>query len=46
MRTQFVQGDRTDAENECPWASVILGVIGGFMCFESVDDYKVWAGQK
>lgn len=47
MRTKFVEcGTRYQAAKECPWASKIAKVCGGFMCFESVDDYKIWRQQK
>ena len=33
------------AQDECPWACVFIEVDGGFMCFESWDDYKTWEAQ-
>ena len=29
----------------CPWAAVVVEVEGGWMCFESVEDYRVWSMQ-
>jgi hypothetical protein len=34
------------AKKECPWASVIAKVFGGFMAFESVEEYRTWKNQK
>ena len=28
------------------WAQIITKVQGGWMCFESIDDYHVWKKQK
>lgn len=39
MRQQFVSGNlREYAEDECPWAAVVVEVDGGFWCFESMAD--------
>lgn len=47
MRTQFVQVKyRYQAIKECSWASKVAKVVGGFYCFESVEDYKIWKNQK
>ena len=47
MRTNFVEGgSRHQAAKECPWASKIVKVCGGYMCFESVNDYNTWNNQK
>lgn len=47
MRTQFVETTyRAKAVKECPWAGKIVKVCGGYMCFESIDDYKTWTNQK
>ena len=29
----------------CPWQAVISEVEGGWMVFESLDDYEVWISQ-
>ena len=31
--------------HDAPWASVAVEVEGGYMVFESVDDYKTWEKQ-
>ena len=47
MRIEFTQVEtRYRARKECPWASVITRVIGGYICFESKQDYKIWKKQK
>lgn len=47
MRKQFVQCDsRRDAYKECPWASKVTKVKDGFVCFESVNDYKLFKTQR
>ena len=47
MKTQFIETEsRYQAKKQCPWASRTAKVFGGFMCFESVDDYKTWKNQK
>lgn len=47
MRKSFVQCEtRKQAETECPWASKIEKVEGGYMCFESISDYETWKNQK
>jgi len=37
---------RYKAQKLAPWACVIVRVIGGFMAFEFLDDYKIWRNQK
>lgn len=47
MRTETVEcKHRSTAKRRCPWAAVIAKVEGGFMCFESVDDYRTWKNQR
>lgn len=47
MKTQFCQVSTiNEAINECPWACEVVEVDGGFMCFESIDDYNTWANQQ
>jgi hypothetical protein len=46
MRKEFVMCQtRSMAARKCPWAVVIAAVDGGFMCFESRDDYQMWKRQ-
>ena len=30
----------------CPWAAKIVKVSGGYIAFESVEDWRVWMAQK
>ncbi|WP_195258480.1 hypothetical protein [Phocaeicola vulgatus] len=48
MRTYFAKvRTRYRAIKECPFTpSKIAKVYGGFMCFESTNDYKIWKNQK
>lgn len=44
MRTYFAQVEtRYRAIKNCPY---IVKVFGGYMCFESDNDYRVWRNQK
>ena len=47
MKTELVQCStwRT-AKRRCPWSCKIVRVEGGFRCFESVTDYRVWRNQR
>ena len=43
MKKKFVMvGSRHLAKKMCSWAVKIVKTEGGFIAFESVDDYKVW----
>ena len=43
MQSKFIQCEsREQALDACPWACEIIEVDGGFQCFESMDDVKVW----
>jgi len=33
------------AREECPWASVVVPVEGGYGAWESEDEYKTWKRQ-
>ncbi len=37
---------REKALKDYPWASKVVKVEGGYMCFESIDDYETWKKQK
>jgi hypothetical protein len=37
---------RREAQNAMPWAIKIAKVDGGYMGFESIDDYITWKNQK
>ena len=44
--TKFISTtSRKTAVNEMPWATKIKKVDGGYMGFESIDDYNVWQSQ-
>lgn len=47
MRRQIIDcRSYATARRRCPWASVIAKVIGGYIAFESVEDYYTWRGQR
>jgi len=47
MRTQVCYVSTiTEAWEECPWACVVTKVEGGYICFESQDDYATWKAQR
>jgi hypothetical protein len=47
MRKEFVEcKSRSTAKRRCPWAAKIAKVSGGYLCFESVEDYRIWKQQK
>ncbi len=46
MRIVFVEcKSRSTAKRLCPWAIKIVKVEGGYHCFESITDYKIWRNQ-
>jgi hypothetical protein len=46
MKKEFVECEtEKEAWDLCPWASVIVKAEGGFMAFESWDDYNIWINQ-
>ena len=47
MRYEFCyRVTRHSMRKRCPWAAVIARVEGGFVAFESRDDYRVWKNQR
>ena len=38
--------NRKKAIGEMPYASKIIAVVGGYLGFESWDDYEIWKNQK
>ena len=43
----FIDTDtRRKAVEEAPWACKIIRVGGGYLAFESFDDYRMWQNQK
>ena len=46
MKTEFTPtASRKNAIDAMPWATKIIKVDGGYMGFESIDDYNVWKSQ-
>jgi len=46
MRKKFVMAkSRHLAKKWCSWAVKIVKTEGGFIVFESIEDYKVWKKQ-
>lgn len=47
MKTKMIEcKSRKTAKKMMPWASKIVKVDGGYMGFESIDDYRTWKNQK
>jgi hypothetical protein len=47
MRKEMIQvKTRKEAEQAAPWASKVVKVDGGYMAFESIDDYRAWKNQQ
>jgi len=47
MRTVFIEcKSRATAKRRCPWAALVVKAEGGYHCFESVADYRIWKGQR
>jgi hypothetical protein len=47
MRSVFIEAkNRKEAEDRCPWAAIIILVEGGYLAFESMQDYENWQNQK
>ena len=46
MRSEFLEVATIEAaQAAAPWAAEIVEVDGGFMAFESMADYDLWAAQ-
>lgn len=46
MRQLFITcKKRAEAAKAAPWYDVIVKVVGGYMAFESRDDYEMWERQ-
>lgn len=46
MRKQFIEGGaQAEAEALCPWAAEIIPTVGGWLCFESMQDVHMWLSQ-
>lgn len=47
MRKQLIEAKTAaQARKLAPWAAKVVKVGGGYMAFESVEDYRVWKKQK
>lgn len=47
MRQEMIEcKTRETAKRRAPWAAKIVKVEGGYMAFESVNDYETWKRQK
>jgi hypothetical protein len=47
MRKEFIEcASRETAKRRAPWAEKIAKVEGGYMAFESSNDYATWKNQK
>lgn len=52
MQIKFIDSEYTgvktidDAWDYTPWAATIVDAEGGFIAFESLDDFKTWSNQK
>jgi hypothetical protein len=47
MKKEFIEcKSRSTAKRRAPWACKIVKVEGGFMAFESWEDFEVWHNQK
>lgn len=47
MQTQFIVAKTAaEARKLAPWAAKAVKVDGGYMAFESLDDYATWKAQK
>jgi hypothetical protein len=47
MRVEFIElKKRTSVNRIAPWACMIVKVEGGWMAFESIEDYRTWNNQK
>jgi len=47
MRIETIETEsRYKAKKAATWATVVTKVCGGFMAFESIEDYRVWKNQK
>jgi len=45
--TVFIETENEEvAKKEAAWACMIAEVVGGYMAFETYDDYKTWKDQK
>jgi hypothetical protein len=46
QRTFIQSDDRAEAVRRCAAAVAVIKVGGGYLCFESIDDYRAWANSQ
>lgn len=48
MRTEKFLGNISlyFVRRQCPWAAKIVRVEGGYMAFQSIEDWKTWKSQR
>jgi len=47
MRKEIIECETLEqAQEQAPWSSKIEKIEGGFMAFESNDDFLTWSNQK
>ncbi|WP_163056815.1 hypothetical protein [Acidithiobacillus ferrooxidans] len=48
MRKETFTGSvsRYFVQRQCPWATKVVKVSGGYKAFESIEDWKVWKKQR
>jgi hypothetical protein len=47
MKKELIETEsRYKAKKATTWAAVVTKVCGGYMAFESVEDYRIWKNQR
>lgn len=47
MRTELIRlKTHAGAKKRAPWAAIIVPTYGGFLAFESIDDFLQWKSNK
>lgn len=47
MRIEFMQVEsRYQARKSCVWVAITMKVTGGYICYESIEDYRVARNQR
>lgn len=48
MRTEEFRGNISlyFVKRQCPWAAKVVRVGGGYLAFESIEDWKAWIKQR
>lgn len=42
MRQDFIEGNKAEAMDKCPWATWVVKCEGGYRCFECANDYLLF----